>query len=465
MQLTKKFNFKPNKTGAIILGHLTYSASKLFNVANYERHEYKKLGLYKSPNWYDQKKSLKTNMWYKNLPSQTAQDVLKTLDEAWKSYNILKYKYDNGKKLSGEPKAPYYKNKDSHTNITYLNNGFKIIENKIRFAIPKGLKGHLLNKFNINCQYFYVPIKEQIDGEIKEISFSFINKFEYEVFISYETFAKPVKPDNGRHISIDLGINNLMTAYDNIGRAFIVSGNSYLQTLHYYNKQIAHYQSINDEAHNKDIKLKKHLYQTRRINKFFEKKNRKIFYILHFSTKTIVNYCLSNNITKVVIGDIKGIDNHKNNQKGKKEKEFNQKLHSLPFDKIYHMLDYKLRKRGITLIKQNEAFTSQCSPTSKGVSSEYADKNKRIYRGLYQDGNAIYNADSVGAFNILRKYYQENNINKKLTYKCLSNPKKISIPVTSNSAKKEVGIMGRDCPDFNMLQSMLESMLGNSIAE
>ncbi|MBQ0009248.1 MAG: hypothetical protein KBS97_03145, partial [Firmicutes bacterium] len=104
-------------------------------------------------------------------------------------------------------------------------------------------------------------------------------------------------------------------------------------------------------------------------------------------------------------------------------------------------------------------------PTSKEVSSEYADKNNRIYRGLYQDRNAIYNADSVGAFNILRKYYQENKINRKLTYKCLSNPKKTSIPVTSNFTKKEVGIMGRDCPDINMLQSMLESMLGNSIAE
>ena len=422
-------------------------------------------GFMKEPNWYDQKKRLKDNIWYKNLPSQTAQDVLKTLDESWKSYDVLKYKYDHRKKLSGEPKAPYYKNKESHTNITYLNNGFKISENKIRFAIPKAMKEYLVYKFNINCEYFYVPIKEQIDGKIKEISFSYINKFEYEVFISYETFVKPIKQDNGRHISIDLGINNLMTVYDNMGRSFIISGNSYLQTLHYYNKQIAHYQSINDETHKKDIILGKHLYQTRRINELFEKKNRKISYILHSATKTIVDYCLINNITNVVIGDIKGIDKHKNNQKGKKEKEFNQKLHSLPFDRIYQLLDYKLRKRGISLIKQNEAFTSQCSPTSKEVSSEYAYKNNRIYRGLYQDGDAIYNADSVGAFNILRKYYQENNINKKLTYKCLSNPKTISIPVTSNFAKKEVGIVGRDCPDFNILKSMLESMLGNSIAE
>ena len=46
MQLIKKFTFKTNEIEAIILGHLTYSASKLFNVANYERKEYKSLGVY-----------------------------------------------------------------------------------------------------------------------------------------------------------------------------------------------------------------------------------------------------------------------------------------------------------------------------------------------------------------------------------------------------------------------------------
>ena len=465
MQLTRKFVFKTNNTEAIILGHLTYAASKLFNVANYERHEFKKLGFDKEPNWYDQKKNLKTNMWYKNLPSQTAQDVLKTLDESWKNFHVLKYKFDHGKKLSGEPKAPYYKKDGSHTNITYLNNGFKLEGNKIRFSIPKVLKTYLKDKFCIQNDYFYVPIKTHIDGEIKEISFSFVNKYEYEVFISYETFEKPIKPDNGRHISIDLGLNNLATIYDNIGRSFIISGNSYLQTLHYYNKQIAYYQSINDEAHQKEINAKKHIYHTKRINKLTEKKNRIITYILHASSKMIVNYCLANNITKVIIGDIKGIDNHKTNNKGKNKTEFNQKLHSLPFDRFYKLLDYKLRKRGLTLIKQNEAFTSQCSPTSKEVSIEYAEKDKRIYRGLFKDGNDIYNADSVGAFNILRKYYAENNINRRTTYKCLSNPKKISISVTSSLMMDEAGVLGRDYPDIDILKKMIDSMLGNSITE
>ena len=97
MLLTKKFVFKTNNTEAIILGHLTYAASKLFNVANYERHEYKNLKLEKEPTWFEQKKNLKNNIWYKNLPSQTAQDVLKTLDESWKSYHVLKINMITGR--------------------------------------------------------------------------------------------------------------------------------------------------------------------------------------------------------------------------------------------------------------------------------------------------------------------------------------------------------------------------------
>ena len=41
MLLTYQFEIKVNNKLGIILGHLTYAASKLFNVGNYERKEYK----------------------------------------------------------------------------------------------------------------------------------------------------------------------------------------------------------------------------------------------------------------------------------------------------------------------------------------------------------------------------------------------------------------------------------------
>ena len=56
----------------------------------------------------------------------------------------------------------------------------------------------------------------------------------------------------------------------------------------------------------------------------------------------------------VVVGDIRNI---------RKEKDMghktNQKFHNLPYNKLYIMLEYKLKLYGIPLIKQEESYTSQ----------------------------------------------------------------------------------------------------------
>lgn len=46
----------------------------------------------------------------------------------------------------------------------------------------------------------------------------------------------------------------------------------------------------------------------------------------------------------------------------------NQKFHGLPYNKLYIMLEYKLKMYGICLEKQKESYSSQCSPVSPEVS-------------------------------------------------------------------------------------------------
>ena len=66
-----------------------YAASKLWNVCNYERQHYKETGMEQYPDWYYQKKAHNEDLWYKQLPSQTAQEVCRLLDKAWKSFCLL----------------------------------------------------------------------------------------------------------------------------------------------------------------------------------------------------------------------------------------------------------------------------------------------------------------------------------------------------------------------------------------
>ena len=416
MRLVHSFNYKPNNYESLILGYLTYASARLYNVGLYERYEYKKLGFESMPNWYSQKRNLKNDIWFKSLPSQTAQDVLQRVDEGFKSYfKLLKTKGIEN------PQGPNYKKKNSHFNIKYLNNSFKLIDNKMRLMIPKGLINHLtLKGYEIKDKYLFIKLNKEINN-IKQIEIKYISDNEYEFKIIYEAIEKELMTDNGKYLSIDMGINNLITAYDNKGYSFIIKGNSYQNTLYYYNKKIAYYQSLEAKYNNID---NNDFIMTKRIKKLNLIKKRKIDYILHASTKRILDYCINNQINTVIIGNIKGI--RENNNIGKNN---NQKLHSLPFNQLYNKLSYKLRLNGINLIYQNESYSSGCAPTSVDVSKEYYNKSKRVKRGLYKDNNIIYNSDSVGAYNIMRIYKKEKGIDIAMPIKGLSNPTVINVSV------------------------------------
>ena len=90
MLLSKKTSIKVSREYANLIGHMCYAASKLWNVCNYERQHYKETGMEQYPDWYYQKKAHKEELWYKQLPSQTAQEVCRLLDKAWKSFYALK---------------------------------------------------------------------------------------------------------------------------------------------------------------------------------------------------------------------------------------------------------------------------------------------------------------------------------------------------------------------------------------
>ena len=481
MLLTYQFELNVDEKTSIILGHLCYAASKLFNVGNYERKEYKSLGFEKMPDWCDQKKRLKDSFWYKSLPSLTSQDVLARLNESWKSYLSLHYKWkkrkENGllKEKDGEPQAPYYKKDGYHMNIKYLKGQFEIIDNMIRLSIPKKLKEHLLEKYQIDEPYYYIKLKRGFD-KIKQIEFSYVSKNKYKVYVIYEQKPKTSIEDNKHYISIDIGTKNLLTVYDNKGKSFIVSGQSLLNTNYYFSKTIAYYQSKYDKCypnHKKGV-------TTKRIKRLYELKNKRIKLILHRSTRYIVDYCISNGISKVIIGDITGLFKKKKEFINNKEKHrYNQNIRSICFAKIYEQLSYKLTMNGISHIVVKEDYSSQCPPDSPSISKQYANKKNRKKRGLYKVDNTIYNSDSVGAFNIMRIYRKNSNAKFGMPLKGLSNPKKEYIPVTDqflnedflnwNGKAGNVGISGRNYLKgyelFDAINKSITKMLGNSIAE
>ena len=440
MRLSLKTTIKLTDNQSNLINHMCYSAYKLWNVCNYERKNYDASSGEEFPNWYYQKKAHKDDLWFKQLPSQTAQEVCKVLEKSWKSYfKLLKIgNQDN-------PHPPRYKQEPIH--ITYMQNG--IVHDKdtgtVRLTLSKNFKEFMLREYGIDDQFIALKNKAFKSIEVVQSNKRFSNSFKnfddfnikqiklyppkdniVDVIIVYEIPDIELKEDNGNYLSIDMGVHNFMTCYDSTnGETFIV-GRKYLSIARCYLKGIARIQSQwADIQVAKGVKYPK---MSKHAKKLYEKKNNCINDYLHKITRYVVNYCKLHNINTLVIGDITGI---------RKDKDFhqdssNQNFHGLPYKKLSMMLEYKCALEGIHFVKQKEAYSSQVSPLQPSVDKQHATKDKRVRRGLYMDSdsykNYVWNADCVGAFNILRLYLQsiESDI--------ILNPIKIKIPRTINVA-------------------------------
>lgn len=401
-----------------VIGHMCYAAYKLWNVCNYERRNYKELGLGKYPDWYYQKKEHKEELWYKQLPSQTAQEICKQLDKSWKSYYVLM-------RTGGiqNPRPPRFKQEPMV--ITYMQNAVRHEKGseRVRLTVSRQMKEYMKSEYQVDIQYLNLEneIFKNIDV-IKQIKIYPPKRGKSEIIVIYEVPDAAEKEDNGHYLSIDLGLHNLMTCYDSgKGNSFII-GRKYLSIEHRYHKEISRVQSRwYQEQHQKGVRYPK---TSKHIQKLYEKKNNSVRDYLHKVTHYVVSYCKEQEIHRVVIGDIRNI--RKEKDLGKKT---NQKLHGLPYERVYMQLEYKLKKEGIVLIRQEESYTSQCSPKSPEISRKYAEKKKRRNRGLYRDGDEVYNADAVGAYNILRKYMEKTEREESLMITGLSSPKIIKVAV------------------------------------
>ena len=395
-----------------IISHMCYAAYKLWNVCNYERHNYKDLTLpVDYPDWYYQKKAHKDDIWFKQLPSQTAQEICKQLDKAWKSFYVLKKKQG-----IENPRPPRYKHEGMA--VTYMQNAIHhdAGSDQVRLSLPRKLKQYMSESYGICETYLYLKngIFENTET-IKQIRIYPPVHGECNVIVVHEIPDAQILPDNGKYLSIDLGLHNLMTCYDpSTGESFI-AGRRYLALCHYYNKEISWVQSQWSKLQSRQGV--KHPKSSAHIKRLYRDRQNALNDYLHKVVNAIVQYCVKRDIHVVVAGDITNIRKKKNFGS-----QVNQQFHALPYKKLYTLLGYKLAMRGILFVKQKESYSSQTSPLAPEVCRVFAKKSNRVKRGLYKDGEYAWNADVVGAFNILRLYFQERGIPVKL------DPQKIRDP-------------------------------------
>ena len=372
------------------LKYLSHIAKNLTNEAIYNIRQYyfnKKKYLSYNENY----KMLKNSENYKKLNSNMAQQILKEVDGSFKSFFGLLKLAKNGQYDNKKIKLPKYLAKDGFTTLVIgfvrlkddmlivpYSNSFKKTHQEVKIKLPPVLKDKKIKEIRI------IP---------KQHSRYFEIQYTYEV----EEVQRELNKENG--LGIDLGIDNLCTCVTNNGASFIIDGRKLKSINQYYNKINAKLQSIKDKQKIEHITL--------RQKRIARKRNNRIEDYLSKAARIIINYCLNNDIGKLVLGYNE--DFQRNSNIGSIN---NQNFVNIPYGKLRDKLIYLCKLYGIEFKLQEESYTSKASffdgdeiPIyDKENLQEYIFSGKRIKRGLYQTSKGYQlNADCNGALNILRK--------------------------------------------------------------
>jgi IS605 OrfB family transposase len=372
------------------LRELCHIAKNLYNVGVYNVRQYyfiEKEYLNYNKNY----RLCKDNENYKLLNSNMAQQILKEVDGCFKSFFGLLKLAKKGKYDYKSIKLPNYLPKDGFNTLII---GFvRLNENELILPFSNTYK-----KDHGQIKVTIPPILK--DKNIKEIRI--IPKFTaryFEIQYTYEVEEIQSDLDNNKALAIDLGLNNLATCVTNNGESFIIDGRKLKSINQWYNKENSRLQSLKDLRGIKFVTKKQYLLTNKRNNRVNDYINK--------TCKTIVNYCLNNDIGNLVIGYNETLQ--RNINIGRKN---NQNFVNIPVGNIKEKLEYLCKLYGIKFTKQEESYTSKASFFDGDKIPEYNQDNpkdykfsgRRIKRGLYKTKKGLLiNADINGALNIMKK--------------------------------------------------------------
>ncbi|MFW6375862.1 MAG: RNA-guided endonuclease InsQ/TnpB family protein [Thermoplasmatota archaeon] len=327
---------------------------------------------------------------YKMMISQAAQQTMKKVHEAFKSF----FKLNEKKKKGGyddKVHIPGYQDKDGFYILDFHNQAFQLRDDHIRIGITKSFR----DEFNISKKEIIIPFKydDITNDNIKRFQIIPKGKGNYlEYRVVYEAEEEPIETDKDSFLSIDLGVNNLATCVDHSGRSFIIDGCKLKSINRWYNKEIARLKSIKDKQGIEE--------DTKRISKLFQDRSNRIHDYMNKTVHKIIEYCKEHNIGEIVVGDSKGWKQEINI--GKRN---NQNFVHIPFDKLKTKLKHKCEYHDIDFTLVPEHHTSKCSFLDNEPIKHHEEYvGTRVQRGLFKSKNGtLINADINGALNIAKK--------------------------------------------------------------
>jgi len=379
---TSTIKLLSNKKTEAQLKALCSLASKLWNEVTYARRVQ-----FFTKGKVDMKTTYKEfqEKYKKLIGSATVQQVLNKNNEAWSSFfNELKVK-KNGELPSFIRKVnpPGYKKKGKSRElwVALRNDQYKIEENKI---IIKGLgtigwiEVEYSGLVHLKGKQGRMEIHYDSDTRSWYAHITFTVK---EKAIRGEWRRVPQTPKGNLRAGIDLGVNNLMAVYTEDGSSVLVNGRPMKSESHYWRERISEYQS---EISGYGIKI------SHELNNMFKTWRKRVWHYIDTQVRRVVEWLYEKGVSTIYVGYPKNIVQQKGN--------FNV-TNVWSYKQIIDRIKDVAEEYGMVVIEVDESYTSSTCPI-------HGDScGKRIVRGLFKclKLNKVFNADIVGAFNILRK--------------------------------------------------------------
>jgi len=349
------------------IDNLSWQSKNLYNSANYLIRQNFIYG--HGYLTYNQMASLmKKTEQYQALPAKVSQQVLRGLDRNWPSFFAASSEFkSHPDKFLGKPKIPGYKEPKKGRNLLVYT---------IQAISKVGLRQGLVKLSGTS-----IALPTRVAERIAEVRI--VPKCDcYVIEVIYEKTEQFLAP-NEKIAAIDLGIDNLMAVTSNQPDfiPLLINGRPLKSLNQFYNQRRAKLQSL----------LKGNRQSSQRMRRLTRCRNQKIDNYLHRASRYLVNLLVDQEITTLVIGKNDGWKQGVNLGKVN-----NQKFVTIPHARLIEMISYKCQLEGISVILQEESYTSVANflnleplPVYGQTTERPVFSGKRISRGLYRTDKGI----------------------------------------------------------------------------
>ena len=366
------------------------------------------------------------------IGSQVAQQTMRKLDDAYKSFFAKMKKYTarrkNNKHKEEIPRPPSYSKTNGYS-LIFQKTSFRIALRKdVKYVkLSLGLKmkkrAYELDPQSKGFLWFKVPTNI-IDKKIEEIEITPCNDgsicyINYKYSVNVPLIKDRVDDISHKVASIDFGVVNLITTFSlHFDNPLIYKG-GYVNHINNKYKHLIEkiYQPAIDTAVKKDNlkrvqKLKDH------VAKLWRRRDHIIGDHFNKVSSDFIKKCSAKGINEVILGynpnwKISVNMGHINNDKFCK----------IPYRRMVGMIFNKAKKQGIRVIEHEEAYTSKCDALAwENIGKQQKYSGERLTskrkRGLFVSGkkapisgrSICVNSDVNGAMNIMRKGLSGNEV-------------------------------------------------------